>query len=308
MARKDQPQTSYWHPRYWLTWLGMGLLWLLNRLPYSAQLWLGRSFGNILYWVARDRKHVVQVNVRLCFPELDAAAQQRLTRDIFRNNGIGAFETAMAWWSPKNWFRHRTVLKGREHLDSALARGKGVILLGAHFSTLDLGGLLFSEFYPVDAMYRRHNNPLMEDIITRGRGRYFGQSIERSDIRSVIRALRKNHIIWYAPDQDFGSKQSVYAPFFGVPAATIKATTRIVKLNDSPILMLAQHRLPDNSYELELLPVIEPFPSGDEAADAARINAELERAIRKDPAQYMWVHRRFKTHPEGKNYLYQNSD
>jgi KDO2-lipid IV(A) lauroyltransferase len=203
------------------------------------------------------------------------------------------------------WLQGR---KGREHLDSALARGKGVILLGAHFSTLDLGGLLFSEFYPVDAMYRRHNNPLMEDIITRGRGRYFGQSIERSDIRSVIRALRKNHIIWYAPDQDFGSKQSVYAPFFGVPAATIKATTRIVKLNDSPILMLAQHRLPDNSYELELLPVIEPFPSGDEAADAARINAELERAIRKDPAQYMWVHRRFKTHPEGKNYLYQNSD
>ncbi len=308
MARKNQPQPPYWHPRFWLTWLGMGLLWLLNRLPYSAQLALGRSFGNLLYWVARDRRHVVQVNVRLCFPELDSAAQQRLTRDIFRNNGIGALETAMAWWSPKDWFRHRTLLKGREHLDAALAQGKGVILLGAHFSTLDLGGLLFSEFYPVDAMYRRHNNPLMEEIITRGRSRYFGQAIERSDIRSVIRALRKNHIIWYAPDQDFGIKQSVYAPFFGVQAATITATTRMVKLNGSPILMLAQHRLPDNSYELELLPVIEPFPSGDEAADAARINAELERAIRKDPAQYMWVHRRFKTHPEGKNYLYQNSD
>nr|WP_067286485.1 LpxL/LpxP family Kdo(2)-lipid IV(A) lauroyl/palmitoleoyl acyltransferase [Marinobacterium profundum] len=308
MARKDQPQPPYWHPRFWLTWLGMGLLWLLNRLPYKAQLALGRSFGNLLYWVARERRHVAQVNVRLCFPELDAAAQQRLIRDIFRNNGIGAFETAMAWWSPKDWFRRRTVLKGREHMDAALAKGKGVILLGAHFSTLDLGGLLFSEFYPADAMYRRHNNPLMEDIITRGRGRYFGQAIERSDIRSVIRALRKNHIIWYAPDQDFGLKQSVYAPFFGVQAATITATTRMVKLNGSPILMLAQHRLPDNSYELELLPVIEPFPSGDEAADAARINAELERAIRKDPAQYMWVHKRFKTHPEGKNYLYRNMD
>ncbi|UTW10582.1 LpxL/LpxP family Kdo(2)-lipid IV(A) lauroyl/palmitoleoyl acyltransferase [Marinobacterium rhizophilum] len=304
MARKDHPTGPYWHPRYWLTWLGMGLLWLLNRLPYRAQLALGRGFGHLLYRVARSRRHVVQVNVRLCFPELDAKAQQQLVRDIFANNGIGAFETAMAWWSPRDWFRGRTELKGREHLEAALSQGKGVILLGAHFSTLDLGGLLFSEFYPVDAMYRRHNNPLMEKIITRGRNRYFGQAIERSDIRSVIRALRKNRIIWYAPDQDFGIKQSVYAPFFDIPAATITATTRMVKLNDSPILMLAQHRLPDNSYELELLPVIEPFPTGDDVADATRINAELERAIRKDPAQYMWVHRRFKTHPKGKNYLY----
>lgn len=304
MARKDSPQPPFWHPRFWLTWLGMGLLWLLNRLPYAGQLALGRTFGKILYRVARGRRHVVEVNVRLCFPELSAAEQRRLTREIFLNNGIGVFETAMAWWSPKQWFRDRIIFKGHEHLDAALARGNGVILLGAHFSTLDLGGLLFAEHYPVDAMYRRHNNPLMEKIITRGRGRYFGQAIERSDIRSVIRALRKNHIIWYAPDQDFGIKQSVYAPFFGVPAATITATTRLVKLNDSPILMLAQHRLPDGRYELEVLPVIEPFPSGNEEADAARINTELERAIRKDPAQYMWVHKRFKTHPKGKNFLY----
>lgn len=307
MARNNQPAPPYWHPRFWLTRFGMGLLWLLNRLPYGAQLAMGRAFGNVLYWLARGRRHVVAVNVRLCFPELPATEQRHLCRQIFINNGIGVFETAMAWWSPKAWFRQRIIFKGREHLEAALARGNGVILLGAHFSTLDLGGLLFAEFYPVDAMYRRHNNPLMEQIITRGRSRYFGQSIERSDIRSVIRALRKNHIIWYAPDQDFGIKQSVYAPFFGVPAATITATSRLVKLNDSPILMLAQHRLPDGRYELEVLPIIEPFPSGDEVADATRINAELERAIRKDPTQYMWVHKRFKTHPRGKNFLYLRS-
>lgn len=307
MARKERPQPVFWHPRFWLTWLSMGLLWLLNRLPYRAQMMLGSTFGKILYWMARDRRHVVSVNVKLCFPELSASEQRKLCRRIFINNGIGVFESAMAWWSPKPWFDTRTVLKGREHLEAALAQGNGVLLLGAHFSTLDLGGLLFAQFYPVDAMYRRHNNPLMEKIITRGRSRYFGQSIERSDIRSVIRALRKNHIIWYAPDQDFGRKQSVYAPFFGVPAATITATSRLVKLNGSPILMLAQHRLPDGQYELELMPVIEPFPTGNDEADAARINAELERAIRKDPAQYMWVHRRFKTHPKGKNFLYQRT-
>lgn len=307
MARKDESQDSFSHPRFWLTWSGMGLLWLLNRLPYRAQLAAGKALGLGLYHLARGRRHVVEVNVRLCFPELPVEERKRLVREIFINNGIGVFETAMAWWSPADWFRDRIVFKGREHLEAALAQGNGVMLLGAHFSTLDLGGLLFARFYPVDAMYRRHNSPLMEKIITRGRSRYFGQSIERSDIRSVIRALRKNHIIWYAPDQDFGIRQSVYAPFFGVPAATITATSRLVKLNNSPILMLAQHRLPDGRYELELFPVITPFPTGDEEADAARINAELERAIRKDPAQYMWVHKRFKTHPKGKNYLYRTA-
>ncbi|NVK39656.1 MAG: LpxL/LpxP family Kdo(2)-lipid IV(A) lauroyl/palmitoleoyl acyltransferase [Oceanospirillaceae bacterium] len=308
MARRRKvQQRPFWHPMFWPNWLGTGTLWLLNRLPWSWQLQLGKWLGLALFRLASGRRHVVDVNIRLCFPELSPAEHQRFVRNVFINNGIGVFETAMAWWTPREVFRERIVFKGQKHLEAALEKGKGVLLLGAHFSTLDLGGLLFSEFFPVDAMYRRHNNPLMEEIIKKGRSRYFGQSIERSDIRSVIRALRKNHIIWYAPDQDFGRKQSVYAPFFGVPAATITATARLAKLNGSPILMLAQHRLPDGRYELELYPIIEPFPTGDDEQDAARINAELERAIRKDPTQYMWVHRRFKTHPKGKNHLYKES-
>ena len=292
-------------PRYWPARLGISLLWLLNRLPWRWQIRLGRVLGHFLFYLSPHRRRVTQVNIRLCFPELSKAEQARMVKSVFANNGIGMFETAMAWWTPMRELAPHVRIKGREYLDAALAEGKGVILLGAHFSTLDLGGLLFSHFYPVDGMYRRHNNPFLENVITRHRLRYFGKAIERSDIRGVVRALRQNRIVWYAPDQDFGMKQSVFAPFFGVPAATITATTRMVKLNDSPILMLAQHRLPDDSgYELELFPVIEPFPTGDEEADAARINAEIEQAIRKDPAQYMWVHRRFKSHPKGKNYLY----
>jgi Kdo2-lipid IVA lauroyltransferase/acyltransferase len=305
MAPKRKPQNHpFWHPLFWPNWLGTGTLWCLNRLPVRWQLQLGRWLGLLLYRLTPARRHVVDVNTRLCFPELDPNEHRQFVREVFINNGIGVFETAMAWWTPRERFNGRIELKGREHLDAALEKGKGILLLGAHFSTLDLGGLLFSEFYPVDAMYRRHNNPVMEDIIKKGRSRYFGQSIERSDIRSVIRALRKNRIIWYAPDQDFGLKQSVYAPFFGIPAATITATARLAKLNGSPILMLAQHRLPDGRYELELFPVVEPFPTGDDITDTTRINAEIERAIRKDPTQYMWVHRRFKTHPEGKGHLY----
>lgn len=268
------------------------------------QLAMGRVLGRLLHLFNRKRRHTTEVNIRLCFPELNKAEQAQLIRRIFENNGIGVFETAMAWWSPERLFNNRVHFKGREHLEAALAEGKGVLLLGAHFSTLDLGGLLFAQHYPVDAMYRRHNNELMEEVIKHGRSRYFGQSIERSDIRSVIKALRKNHIIWYAPDQDFGRKHSVFARFFGVQAATITATARLAKLNSSPILMLAQHRLPDGTYELELFPVLEGFPSGDDLTDAQRINDELERAIRKDPSQYMWVHRRFKTQPDGKANLY----
>lgn len=308
MAKKHDHSLDnkpFWAPAFWPTWLSMSLLWVLNRLPQCVQRALGKMLGMSLYYALPERRRIVRTNIRLCFPELTPAEQKQLCKDIFRNNGIGAFETAMAWWTPAEQFKDRIIFKGREHLEAALAEGNGVLLLGAHFSTLDLGGLLFSQFYPVDAMYRKHNNPLMEKIITQGRVRYFGQSIERSDLRSVIRALRKNHIIWYAPDQDFGRKTSVFAPFFGVQAATITATARLAKLNKSPVLMLAQHRLPDNRYELELFPVVTPFPTGDDEADAAAINAEIEKAIRKDPAQYMWVHRRFKTRPEGEVSLYE---
>ncbi|GAB2602796.1 lipid A biosynthesis lauroyl acyltransferase [Nitrincola alkalisediminis] len=289
------------------TRLWVGLLRLLVRLPYSTQLILGKWVGLGLYFLARDRRNVTEVNVRLCFPELNSEQQKQYVRDIFINNGIGIFEAAMSWWAPDAWFKDRVTLTGTEHLEEALAEGKGVILLGAHFSTLDIGGLLFSYYYPVDAMYRKNNNPLLEDVITQGRLRFFKSAIERSDIRTVIRNLRKNHIIWYAPDQDFGLHQSVFAPFFGVPAATITATSRMVKLNGSPILMLAQHRTPDNRYELEIFPILRPFPTGDDVQDATLINAEIEKAIRKDPTQYMWVHRRFKSHPKGKNYLYKKS-
>lgn len=294
----------HWHPAFWPNWLGWTTLWLLNRLPIKCQYWLGRQLGLLLYRWVPNRRRVVKTNIALCFPELSAAEQKEMAKEVFINNGIGVFETAMAWWTPREKFRDRIIFKGREHIDKALAEGKGILLLGAHFSTLDLGGLLFSEFYHVDAMYRKHNNPLMEKLITKGRLRYFDQAIERSEIRQVIRELRKNHIVWYAPDQDFGRKYSVFAPFFGVEAATITATARLMKMSKASMMMLAQHRLPDGRYELEVFPPIEDFPSGDDEADAARVNADIEKAIRKDPSQYMWVHRRFKTRPNNDDSLY----
>lgn len=291
-------------PKYWPTWIGLALLRLINLLPFKLQLKIGAALGHLISILASKRRNVAEVNIRLCFPQLSKGEQTKLVADTFKNNGIGIIETAMAWWSDRESFRSKVTLEGKEYLDQALLEGKGVILLGAHYSTLDLGGLLFSLYYPLHTMYRPHNNALMDRVITKGRLRSITSMIDRSDFRSVIRALKRNEIVWYAPDQDFGPKHSVYAPFFGIDAATTPATAKLAKLSKSPIILLSHHRTTDGTYILRLHPRIEHFPLLDDVESATRINHEIEKGINYQPSQYMWVHRRFKTHPNGKNFIY----
>lgn len=297
--------TPIYAPKYWPTWLGLGVLRVINFLPFKLQLKVGALLGTLLYHLAGSRRHVTRTNLALCFPELNDAARETMVKDVFINNGIGVVETAMAWWSDKESFQKISSLEGREHLEQALQQSKGVILLGAHYSTLDLGGLLFSLHFPLHTMYRPHNNLVMESILEKGRLRSVSSLIDRSDFRGVLRTLKRNEIVWYAPDQDFGPKHSVYAPFFGVECATVTATARLAKMSKAPILMLSHHRTAEGKYVLRLHPPVTPFPLENDEASAARINAELEVGIRYEPAQYMWVHKRFKTHPKGKNHLYE---
>lgn len=295
-------------PRFWPTWIGVGFLYVLSLLPFKLQIRMGSLLGDAMRVMMRKRRHITEVNIKLCFPELSVQERDQLVRETFRENAIGIFEIASAWWKPDDKLKLSIDFKGTEYLEEALSQGKGVILLGAHFSNLDMGGRLLSRFYSLDAMYREHNNPLMDKIIKEGRESSLDKVIERENLRQVLRAFRNNHIVWYAPDQDFGPKYSVYAPFFGVEAATITATSRLVKMNNSPVVMFSHHRKKDNSgYEFEVWPPLDNFPSGDDVKDATAINMAIEGAIRKYPAQYMWVHRRFKTHPQGKNYLYKNN-
>ena len=291
-------------PKYWPTWIGLALLRLINLLPFGLQLKIGAALGHLISILASKRRHVAEVNIRLCFPQLSKDEQNKLVSDTFKNNGIGIIETAMAWWSDRESFRSKVSIEGKEYLDEALSEGRGVILLGAHYSTLDLGGLLFSLFYPLHTMYRPHNNALMDRVITKGRLRSITSMIDRSDFRSVIKALKGNEIVWYAPDQDFGPKHSIYAPFFGINAATTPATAKLAKLSKSPVILLSHHRNSNGNYVLRLHPRISPFPIDGDIAAATRINKEIEKGINYDYSQYMWVHRRFKTHPNGKNHLY----
>lgn len=280
-------------------------MWCLAQLPYSAQVRLGRVLGLALAPFARERRHVARTNLRLCFPELDTAARRRLLREHFASLGVAVFEIALSWWAPARRLRRLAHIEGLEHLHAALARGHGVILLSAHFTTLEIGGRLLSLHAPFHVLYREHKNPAFESVMRRARERHFEKAIPREDMRALLRSLKANLPVWYAPDQNYGGEHSVYVPFFGVPAATITTTSRIARISGAAVVPFFQHRLPGGrGYRLVLYPALNQFPSGDPQADTLRINRLIEAEIRKSPEQYLWVHRRFKTHPDGKNALY----
>ncbi|WP_416137720.1 LpxL/LpxP family Kdo(2)-lipid IV(A) lauroyl/palmitoleoyl acyltransferase [Halomonas sp. HK25] len=304
MSRKAYPD-SFAHPRFWPTWLAIGAMYVAAWLPWRLKLWLGRGLGLLVYRLVKRRRHIVEINLRLCFPELDDEQQARLVRETFIANGIGIMETATGWCRDPEHLRHRVTFKGQEHMARVRAEGKGALIIGVHFSTLDLGGALHSLYLPADAVYRPHNNPLFDRFMSRARAPYFDKVLDRHDLRGVVRRIKAGHGVWYSPDQDFGRDASVFAPFFGIPAATVKMTSRIARMTGAPVIPLMFHRNPDNrTYTLEYLPPLEDFPSGDEVVDAARINAFIEGAIRKHPEQYLWLHRRFKTRPEGEPGFY----
>lgn len=228
-----------------------------------------------------------------------------MVRDIFTANGIGFFEIAWAWWANIDVIKNHYDIEGLEHIEAAKADGSGVLLVGAHFVHLDLCGLMTNHSTPMSVIYRKNNNPVFEYIITKGRERFFEHVIERSDMRNIVRKLREGKTIWYSPDQDFGRDQAVFAPFFGVEAATLVSTSRLAKMGRAKPVGIAHYRDPiTHRYRIIISPVDTAFPTGDDHKDAVIINTMLEKAIRMQPEQYMWVHRRFKTRPEGEPSLY----
>ena len=299
---------SFIAPRYWLTWLGIMSLRLISLLPMEFQYHLGRVLGMLLYKTVKKRRHIVEVNLSLCFPDKSSDERKKMAIEVFENNAIGIFETAMAWWSKPKRFAGKCVVEGLEYVEQAQADGHGVLLAGAHFSTLDLGGFLLGQNLKFDTVYRPHNNPLFDHFICKGRSRFVGKMLDNENSRAIIKELRAGGVVWFAPDQDMGPKQSVYVPFFGVPAATVPATSKLARLGKAKVMILGQYRLPNGQgYKLTISPALAPFPTKDEEADTTSVNAHLEQAIKAYPTQYMWVHRRFKTHPERKGILYEKS-
>ncbi len=292
-------------PRYWTTWLGLACMVTIAHLPYRAILFSGKLLGYLLNIFALKRRRITAINIGLCFPQLDETEQKKLVKRTIIDNGIGLLEMCIAWFNPGLIRPDMIEMDGEQILYDAVAERRGVILVGAHYTTLDLAGLLMAKYHKIGAMYRANKNPLFDLAMRNSRAKCCEQMIERSDMRAVIRFIRKGGLMWYAPDQDYGRKQAVFAPFFGVEAACITIIPRLVKMNDSPVLILGHHRKSDGSgYTVSISKPPENFPVGDERVDATVINRALETEILKYPEQYMWIHRRFKTRPEGEEKLY----
>ncbi|MDG4552666.1 MAG: LpxL/LpxP family Kdo(2)-lipid IV(A) lauroyl/palmitoleoyl acyltransferase [Candidatus Competibacter sp.] len=298
-----------WHfltPRYWPIWLGLGVMKGMAALPFRWQLFAGRQAG---YWaskIMRRRRRIAAINLALCFPELSPKQRADLLEEHFAALGIGLFETAMAWWAPDEKLRGLARVEGTEHLEHALARGRGVILLTGHFTTLELGARFITWRHSFHAMYRAHKNALYEAVMRRERERRSRlPPLPHEDLRGLLRAFKRGKAVWYAPDQNHGLRNSVFVPFFGVPACTVAATSRLAALSGAAVVPYFPRRLAGTAgYEVTILPALENFPSGDVASDTQRINELLEQHIRQAPAQYLWVHRRFKTRPPGSPRIY----
>ena len=297
--------TNPYSIRYWPTWSGIAVLWCLSQLPYTWQLTIGRRIGKIFHRLAGRRRSIAAVNLSLCLPELSASEREGIVAEQFVSMGIGVMEMATSWWTPGKRIKKLAHVDGLQHLQTALDKGKGVILLSAHFTTLEIGGRLLALHTPFHVMYREHKNAAFDQVIKSARIKHFGKAITRGDLRAVLRSLQDNIPVWYAPDQDYGREQSLFVPFFGIPAATITATSRLARISGAAVVPFFQARLPDaRGYQLTLYPPLDNFPGESVAADTRRINSIIEARIREQPDQYLWVHRRFKTRPDGEPGVY----
>ena len=297
---------KFLHPKYLPTWLGLGLLWLTTKLPYGWMLQLGTLLGWLSYYLMPARRRITRTNIRLCFPELSAQEQRQLTKQSFYDSSIAILESPLSWWGSDKKLRALHKLEGLEHLQAALKQGKGVILLGAHYTTLEISGRLLA--YHIDGWlptFKPAHNKLFNAVMAHARQRLFGGLLSSSDMRSILRFLQKNGTIWFAQDQDFGRRGSVFAPFMGVATTTLTMTSRLAKRAGAVVLPFYSERLPGKEgYLLRIDKALEGFPSGDDVADATAINRSIEEQVHRIPSQYLWGHRRFKTRPYGAPLLY----
>lgn len=291
---------ALFHPRYWLLWLGLLSLRLVVQLPYPWLMALGGIMGRLAMPLMHARVHIARRNLALALPELDEAARQALLKENFANVGRAILETGMAWfWSDARMRRWMSV-EGMEHLASAQQQGQGILLLSAHFLTLELNARMFGLLQPGVGVYRPNRNPVLEYAQVAGRCRSNKCLLDRKDVKGMIKALRAGDALWYAPDHDYGAHASVFVPFFAVPqTATITGTATLARVKNTVVMPCFTLRQPKGGYRLLLGAPLANYPSGDDEADAIASNRVIEAAIRQAPAQYMWLHRRFKTRPAG---------
>jgi len=292
MAKSSQ--ASLWLPGNLLIALGLFLLRLYAKLPLSWLRFSGKALGTVVATCLPVRKRVCSINLRLCFPDLSPEAHRRLIMRHYQAAGMGLFEMAAAWHKPQEEILKLTEVTGLENLREAQKDGRGVLLLSAHFTTLEMTGRCLLETHPFGCLYRRPNQPYLGKVMTDNRRERMRTVIQANDVRRLVRELRNGEVIWYAPDQGKQLKESALIPFFGIPAVTNLATSRILRMGRAALVPFFGFRDERGHYQIRILPELKEIPSDDPLADARKINRLFESWIREVPEQYLWLHKRFK--------------
>ena len=310
MGDRRQTAPGLFHPRYWGSWLGVGLYWLVSRLPVRLRMRLGARVGDLHYRTSEKRRRISGINLRIAFPELDEAERRDLQRRFFRRAGQAMLDYgALAWHRPEA-IRHRIRVQGREHLEQARREGKGVILLTAHSVGLDAGALYFSLIGRVAGPFKPARNPVANWLMARLRTRFGTEVFARDEgLRPLIRAVKGGRLLYYIPDEDLGAKNAVFAPYFGVEKATIATLGRLARMCDAEIIPCMTWIEPERGgYRVVIEEPLAGLASDDEATAAARMNRAMEAMLRERPDQYMWGMRFFNTRPEGQGSPYRHEN
>jgi KDO2-lipid IV(A) lauroyltransferase len=288
-----------------LTRVALGLVWLLRPLPLALLAPLGRGLGFLLYLLGRERRRVALTNLKLCFPGWTDSERRRIARAHFQAFGRSILEHGILWWSSRERVQRLVRIEGIEHWRGAA--GRPVILLAPHFVGLDMGGIRLGSEYRVVSVYSHQKDPQFDAVLYEGRTRFVMPELysRQQGVRPVVRAMRKGLPFYYLPDMDFGERDSIFVPFFGVPAATITGLSRIAQLADAVVVPVVTRQLPGpGGYVLRFYPPWRDFPSDDVERDTRRMNAFIEERVLEMPEQYFWLHKRFKTRPPGEAKIY----
>ncbi|WP_445425479.1 MULTISPECIES: LpxL/LpxP family Kdo(2)-lipid IV(A) lauroyl/palmitoleoyl acyltransferase [unclassified Alishewanella] len=300
MVKSPQFSWRFLLPRYWLLWIGVGLMYLISWLPYRVLMTLGAALGKLLFKALKSRQKIARRNLELCFPQKSAAEREALLWRNAEESGKAMFETVIGWWWPDWRVRRLAHITGYEHIQQAVANGKGILLLAGHFLHLEAAGRVIGLTHPSIGFYRPNNNPLMDYLQYHGRSRSNKYMIGKRDVKGLIQALNQQEVCFYLPDQDYGRSRAEFVPFFAVAdTATTTGTLLFANAANCVVIPIYTYRLPDyRGYQIDILPAFDHFPSGDDRADVTRVNQWVEQAVLKNPEQYMWLHRRFKTRPD----------
>lgn len=297
---------SLLHPKYWLTWLGLGLAAITSLFPTSVRHALGGKIGEYIYNNNKKRKHIVDTNLKIAFPDLSDAERNEMELKHLQSYGCALIDYSMIFFASKNRLASLSEIRGKEHIDAVMAEGKTVMLLLAHSVMLEFASPQIGKYYDIFGSYKTSKNPVVDWIVARCRCREASLVVSREEgLRKLVKSMSSERVMFFLPDEDLGGENAVFAPFYGKEKSTLTTTARLARMGKAvalPMFVYFDETL--QKYIIQIGPQLENYPSKDAIADATVMNIALEKLISQKPEQYMWFMKWFHTRPEGEEKVY----